>query len=87
MEHTQTQAVVRRLSRAIGHLEAVRDMVAQGRDCCEVLTQLAAVRSALQGAAREVLKDHLRHCVVGAAQAGDLSALDALEGALDQCMK
>lgn len=45
--HAHTRAVVNRLSRAIGHLEAVRRMVENGQDCAEVLIQLAAVRSAL----------------------------------------
>ena len=45
--HTQTKAVINRLSRAIGHLESVKRMVEDGRDCTEVLIQLAAVRSAL----------------------------------------
>jgi DNA-binding FrmR family transcriptional regulator len=45
--HENTKAVINRLSRAIGHLTAVRGMVEQGRDCSEVLIQLAAVRSAL----------------------------------------
>lgn len=39
--HTQTKAVINRLSRAIGHLEFVKRMVENGRDCTEVLVQLA----------------------------------------------
>ena len=50
--HTQTKAVLNRLSRAIGHLESVRRMVEDGRDCTEVLVQLAAVRSALSNTAK-----------------------------------
>ena len=44
--HTQSKAVINRLSRAIGHLESVKRMVESGRDCTEVLMQLAAVQSA-----------------------------------------
>ena len=40
-EHTQTKAVLNRLARAIGHLESVKRMVEDGRDCTEVLIQLA----------------------------------------------
>ncbi len=61
--HTQTKAVLNRLSRAIGHLESVRSMVENGRDCTEVLIQLAAVRSALSSTARVILKDHMEHCI------------------------
>ncbi len=62
-QHTQTKAVLNRLSRAIGHLESVRSMVENGRDCTEVLIQLAAVRSALSSTAKVILKDHLEHCI------------------------
>ena len=37
--HTQTKAVVNRLARAIGHLESVKRMVEEGRDCTDVLIQ------------------------------------------------
>ena len=75
--HTQTKAVINRLSRAIGHLEYVKRMVEDGRDCTEVLIQLAAVRSALNSAAKVILKDHLEHCVTETgAQSADLQALN-----------
>lgn len=61
--HTQTKAVLNRLSRAIGHLESVKRMVESGRDCTEVLVQIAAVRSALSSTAKVILKDHLEHCM------------------------
>jgi len=80
-EHTQTKAVLNRLSRAIGHLESVKRMVEDGRDCTEVLIQLAAVRSALSGTARVILKDHLEHCVSGAD-----ADLQALNEAIDKFM-
>ena len=80
--HTQTKAVLNRLARAIGHLEYVRRMVEEGRDCTEVLVQLAAVRSALSGTARVILKDHLEHCVGD----GDSEALQALNEAIDKFM-
>jgi DNA-binding FrmR family transcriptional regulator len=65
-QHTQTKAVLNRLSRAIGHLESVKKMVENGRDCSEVLIQLAAVRSALNNTAKVILKDHIEHCLVDA---------------------
>ena len=70
--HTQTKAVLNRLSRAIGHLESVKKMVESGRDCTEVLIQLAAVRSALNNTAKVILKDHIEHCVMDAAEAKKL---------------
>ncbi len=75
--HTQTKAVINRLARAIGHLESVKRMVEDGRDCTDVLIQLAAVRSALNSTAKVILKDHLEHCVSDAgAESPDLQALN-----------
>lgn len=80
--HTQTKAVLNRLSRAIGHLESVKRMVEDGRDCSDVLIQLAAVRSALNSTAKVILKDHLEHCVADNGGAD----LHALNDAIDKFM-
>ncbi len=85
-EHTQTKAVVNRLSRAIGHLESVKKMVEDGRDCSEVLVQLAAVRSALNSTAKVILKDHIEHCLVDAIQTGDTKEIEELNKAIERFM-
>lgn len=86
-EHTQTKAVINRLSRAIGHLESVKRMVEDGRDCSEVLIQLAAVRSALNNTAKVILKDHIEHCLVDAMEDGDTEAIEQLNKAIEQFMQ
>ena len=57
------KAMVNRIARATGHLKMVRDMVEQERDCSEVLIQLAAVKSAVNGAGKEILKQYMEECV------------------------
>jgi DNA-binding FrmR family transcriptional regulator len=79
--------VLDRLARAAGHLNAVRGMVEQGRDCSEVLIQLAAVRSAINKTCELILKDHLEHCVVDAVSTGDVKALEQLNKAVEMLMK
>ena len=59
--HPNSKAVSNRLARAIGHLEAVKRMVDREDDCSEILTQLAAVRSAINNAGKVILMDHLNH--------------------------
>ena len=86
-KHEHTDAVIKRLSRAIGHLEAVKKMVEDGRDCTEVLTQLAAVKSAVNNVGKLILKDHLQHCIVDAIEVGDHGAIEALERAVDSFVK
>ena len=85
--HVHTKAVLNRLSRAIGHLTAVRNMVEDGRDCAEVLIQLAAVRSAINGTCEVILKDHLEHCIVEAVETGDTKTLDELNKAVELLLK
>ena len=85
--HENTKAVLNRLARAIGHLESVKKMVEDGRDCSEVLIQIAAVRSAIDNTGKVILQDHLKHCIVEAAQEGDRQAIDDLCRAIDKYMK
>jgi DNA-binding FrmR family transcriptional regulator len=85
--HENRQAVINRLSRAIGHLEAVRKMVEEDRDCSDILIQIAAVKSAVNNIGKLVLQDHIRHCVVDAVQAGDEKTLEDLSNAIDQFVK
>ena len=85
--HEHTREVVNRLSRAIGHLESVKRMVEDGRDCSEVLVQLAAVRSALGSTNRLILKDHIDHCIVHAVEMNDMEAITDLENAIDKLLK
>ena len=81
------KAIVNRLSKAIGHLESVKTMVENDRDCTEVLIQLAAVRSAINNCGKEILKEHMSHCIVHAVQDGDEEAIKALNDAVDKFMK
>lgn len=85
--HTQTKEVLNRLSRAIGHLTSVKKMVEDGRDCSEVLVQLAAVRAALGSVSKIILKDHIEHCIVHAVEENDREAIIELENAIDKLLK
>lgn len=85
--HKNTKAVLNRLSRASGHLESVKRMVEEGRDCSEVLIQLSAVIAALNNTGKVILKDHMEHCIVDAVESGDRTAIDNLNKAIDGFIK
>lgn len=85
--HTETRAVINRLSRAIGHLESVKKMVENGQDCPDILIQLAAVRAAITNTGKIILKDHLDHCIIDAVNKKDPEALEKFKKALDQFVK
>lgn len=84
MEHQHVnRKIVNRLSRLEGHVRSIKEMVASGRDCAEVLVQMAAVRSALDRAGYAILEDHLEHCIGEALDEGKgQKAVDDLKKAL-----
>ncbi len=85
--HENTKVVLNRLSRATGHLQSVKRMVEEGRDCSEILIQLSAVRSAINNIGKIVLQDHINHCVMDAVKSGDQKLLDNLNEAIDKFLK
>ena len=82
--HENTRAVLNRMSRAIGHMESIKTMIEDGRDCSEVLIQIAAVRSAINNIGKIILEDHIKHCVVDALETGDQKVLDDLDEAINK---
>lgn len=78
--------VTRRLNRAIGQLNGIKTMVEKDRYCGDVLTQLAAVESAVKAVSREVMQDHLETCVVERVQAGDTEVVDEVMGLFKKFM-
>lgn len=86
--HQETRNVVNRLARIEGHVRSVREMVEEGRPCVDVLTQLAAIRAALDEAGKVFLGDHLEHCVVAANSQEELAeAVGELKVALDRLLR
>lgn len=58
-------AIQKRLKRIAGQVAGVQKMVEEDRYCVEILTQVAAIRSALDAMGVELLTDHIEGCVVG----------------------
>jgi len=65
MEHASHPAIVKRLKRAEGHLRSVIGMIEAGRPCVDLAQQLHAVEQALTNAKRELIHDHIEHCLQG----------------------
>lgn len=59
-----------RLKRIEGQARGIHRMVDEEQYCIDILTQISALTSALQGVAVGLLDDHLKHCVTDAARAG-----------------
>ena len=86
--HVHQNQAVNRLARIEGHVRAVRQMVADGRDCPDVLLQIAAIQKAIDSTAKLILKDHLEHCLVHAIREGEHEdVLVKLQEALDRYIR
>ncbi|WP_052436300.1 metal-sensitive transcriptional regulator [Georgenia sp. SUBG003] len=72
-----------RLKRIEGQARGIHRMVEEEQYCIDILTQVSALTSALQGVALGLLDDHLRHCVVDAAKLGGEAADVKIEEASD----
>ena len=64
-------ALVKRLHRIEGQVRGIERMVDDDRYCIDVLTQIAAVKTALESLAFQILDDHVNHCVADALASGD----------------
>ena len=85
-EHTKTKALLNRISRATGHMNSVKKMIEDGRDCSEVLIQLSAVRAEIVNISKIILKDHLDHCVVKAVKENREESIKQLQEAIDRLL-
>lgn len=63
MKHASHPAIVARLKRAHGHLGSVLAMFAGERGCLDLAQQLHAVEKAVGNAKRELIQDHIEHCL------------------------
>lgn len=73
-----------RLAKAIGHLQHVRAMIENDEDCADVLTQLSAVNSALKSLSREIINEHMTHCITHAIADGDLARVEEFQKAMQK---
>ena len=63
MSMHQFPEIATRLKRAQGHLAAVIEMLEAGRPCLDLAQQLHAVEKAVGNAKKELIKDHITHCM------------------------
>jgi DNA-binding FrmR family transcriptional regulator len=67
----QKEDLQKRLARIEGQVRGIARMVDEERYCIDILTQLAAVQTALEAVGLKVLDEHVRHCVTRALTSGD----------------
>ena len=90
MEHThkhyhsqeEKKKQINRTSKAIGHLQHVKTMIENDEDCADVLMQLSAVTSALRNLGKEIINEHMTHCIAHALEDGDTTAVEEFKKAV-----
>lgn len=83
----EMKKIINRISKSIGHMEAVKRMLEDGEDCADVLVQIAAVKSEINNAGKALLKEHLDHCIVEAVAQNDIDSIEKMNKAIDYFMK
>jgi CsoR family transcriptional regulator, copper-sensing transcriptional repressor len=82
------RSVEQRLRRIEGQVRGLQKMVEDDRYCIDVLTQVGAVKAALDGVALVLLADHTEHCVTEAIRAGKGGAkVKELNGAVERLVR
>lgn len=78
LDPTDVESVVRRLQRAEGQIAGVIRMLEEGRDCRDVVMQVAAVSRALDKAGFAIIASGLRECLAKPGSEGGLGELERL---------
>jgi DNA-binding FrmR family transcriptional regulator len=63
MKHESHPGIIKRLTRVYGHMASVIRMIEEGRPCVDLAQQLHAVEKAVGNAKRELVQDHMEHCL------------------------
>jgi DNA-binding FrmR family transcriptional regulator len=74
---------LKRLRRIEGQIRGLQKMVEEDRYCPDIMVQITSVHEALRSVGRELMRNHLRHCVAGAARAGGAEAEATYDELLD----
>ncbi len=88
MSHRQEpvgENIAKRLAKIAGHAESLKRFWDDGRECDEMLTQVSAVRAALDQVGKIILQHHIEHCVAEAIERGQAAeAVRDLKKSLDR---
>lgn len=76
-----------RLNRIEGQIRGVKRMIEEDVYCDDVLNQIAAVQSALNGVGKQLLESHMKSCVIERIQAGEPEVIDELLKTMKKLMR
>jgi len=80
-------ALATRLNRIEGQVRGIKNMIERGEYCDDVLTQIASVKSAIDGVAKILLESHVQTCIAPKLARGDNAAVDELLKSIGRLIK
>ncbi|MCD7807213.1 MAG: metal-sensing transcriptional repressor [Lachnospiraceae bacterium] len=83
----EVRKLINRLNRIEGQIRGIRGMVERDAYCPDILTQSAAVTAAMNAFNRELMSNHIKHCVVRDIKEGKEDTVDELVLTLQKLMK
>ena len=78
------EGLIKRLNRIEGQVRGISRMVDGDAYCIDVLTQIGAVKSAIDQVGIRLLGDHIKHCVTDSVRAGESAKVDELVEAVNR---
>ena len=84
---TNKDELLKRLARIEGQVRGIARMIEDDRYCIDVLTQISAVRKAVDATALELVDDHVRHCIADSSGAEQAKRTDELMAAVGRLVK
>ncbi len=79
--------LIKRLNRIEGQVRGISRMLAEDTYCIDVLTQIGAIKSAIDRVGMLLLEDHIKHCVTESVRAGEEARVDELVLAVSRFAK
>ena len=86
-EDKEYKDLITRLNRIEGQIRGVKGMVEEERYCVDILTQVSAIQSALNGFRKNLLSNHIKSCVVEDIKNGNEDVVDELCNTIQKLMK
>ena len=83
----ELKSLSNRLARIEGQVRGIRNMLESDAYCVDILTQVTAAQSALNGFSKELLSSHIKTCVADGIRSGDDEKIDELIALLQKLMK
>ena len=79
--------LIHRLNRIEGQIRGVKGLIEKDTYCDDIITQIAAIQSALNGVSKILLEGHLKNCVLERIGQGDMDVLDEFLVTIQRVMK